>query len=82
MMDSSITLSLAAVCMAMLTIAPLQTHAQSYPVKPIRLILGVGPGSGVENTARPVTAKMEEILGQPIVIEFRPGAGGVIGAMQ
>ncbi len=54
--------------------------AQSYPVKPIRLILGVGPGSGVESTARPVTVKMEETLGQAIVIEFRPGAGGVIGA--
>ncbi|MFM9969110.1 MAG: Bug family tripartite tricarboxylate transporter substrate binding protein [Burkholderiales bacterium] len=54
--------------------------AQSYPQKPIRLILGVGPGSGVETTARPVTAKMEESLGQPIVIEFRPGASGVIGA--
>ena len=54
--------------------------SQSYPLKPIRLILGVGPGSGVETTARPVTAKMEETLGQAIVIEFRPGAGGVIGA--
>jgi tripartite-type tricarboxylate transporter receptor subunit TctC len=58
----------------------LHAHAQSYPVKPIRLILGVGPGSGVETTARPVTAKMEDSLGQPIVIEFRPGASGVIGA--
>ena len=54
--------------------------SQSYPLKPIRLILGVGPGSGVETTARPVAAKMEETLGQAIVIEFRPGAGGVIGA--
>lgn len=54
--------------------------AQSYPQKPIRLILGVGPGSGVETTARPAAAKMEESLGQPIVIEFRPGASGVIGA--
>lgn len=80
MKGSSIALSVAALGMAMPAIVPLQTHAQSYPVKPIRLILGVGPGSGVENTARPVTSKMEESLGQPIVIEFRPEAGGVIGA--
>ena len=68
----------AGLCLSFACIAPL--GAQSYPVKPVRLILGVGPGSGVENTARPVAAKMEESLGQPIVIEFRPGAGGVIGA--
>lgn len=80
MKSINVRLSVAAFGMAMLSFALSAAHAQSYPVKPIRLILGVGPGSGVENTARPVTAKMEETLGQPIVIEFRPGAGGVIGA--
>ncbi len=73
-----LSLSIALFCAGM-SIAS-SVFAQSYPLKPIRFILGVGPGSGVETSARPVAAKMEVTLGQPIVIEFRPGAGGVIGA--
>ena len=70
------------VLLSLCTCVPVVPNAwsQSYPLKPVRLILGVGPGSGVETTARPVAAEMEKTLGQPIVIEFRPGAGGVIGA--
>jgi len=53
--------------------------SQTYPVKPIRLVLPVGPGSGVETSARIVQAKLQEGFGQPLVIDFHAGAMGQIG---
>lgn len=54
--------------------------AQDYPAKPIRLVVGFPPGGGVDIAARLIGAEMQKTLGQPIVIENRPGAGGGIGA--
>jgi tripartite-type tricarboxylate transporter receptor subunit TctC len=51
---------------------------QSFPARPLRVILPVGPGSGLDARAREVTQKMSEILGQSVVVENRPGAGGII----
>jgi tripartite-type tricarboxylate transporter receptor subunit TctC len=56
------------------------SHAQPYPNKPIRLILPVPPGGVGDLYARPTTQKLSEILGQPVVIDHRPGATGTIGA--
>src|SRR5262245_28461617 len=53
--------------------------AQSWPAKPIRIIVPFTPGSGTDIIARTVTEKLSPQLGQPIVIENRPGAGGTIG---
>jgi len=52
--------------------------AQSYPNKPVRLMIGYAPGGSAEAGARPLARALEPILGQPLVFEYRPGnAGGV-----
>ncbi len=55
-------------------------HAQQYPAKPIRMIVGIAPGGGLDTGTRTVAGKMSELLGQPIIVENRPGGGGTIAA--
>jgi tripartite-type tricarboxylate transporter receptor subunit TctC len=52
--------------------------AQPYPSKPIRFLAGYPPGGGVDNVARALGEKLSARLGQQIVVENRPGAGGAI----
>ena len=59
---------------------PFACFAQSYPNKPIHWILGYPPGGGTEFIARTVAKPLSEQLGQPIVIDNRPGAAAIIGA--
>lgn len=54
-------------------------HAQDFPTKPIKLIVPFPPGGPNDIIARVVASKMQELIGQPIVIDNRGGAGGVIG---
>lgn len=54
--------------------------AESYPNRPIRLIVPFGPGAGVDVVGRVVGQKLTESLGQTIVIDNRAGAGGTLGA--
>ena len=54
--------------------------AQQYPTKPIRFVIGFPPGTIIDTVARMVGSEMEKQLGQPIVLEFKPGANGTIAA--
>jgi tripartite-type tricarboxylate transporter receptor subunit TctC len=54
--------------------------AQTYPAQPIRILIGFGPGSAADILARLVGKQMEVILGQPIVVENRPGNSSMIAA--
>jgi tripartite-type tricarboxylate transporter receptor subunit TctC len=58
----------------------LPARAQSYPSKPIRLVVPFPAGGGTDFFARTVGNKMSEQMGQPIIVDNRPGAGSIIGA--
>ena len=65
--------------LAVLLLAAVEAMAQTYPAKPVRIIVAVGPGGGDDFTARQVAAKLSEVLGVQFIVENRPGAGGMIG---
>ena len=57
-------------------------HAQTFPAKPIRIIVPVVAGSAPDLRVRSVAPKLTEALGQPIIVDNRPGANGAIGARE
>ena len=61
-------------------VVTLSASAQNYPAKPIRFIVGFPPGGSADPTARIIGAALSEQLGQPVVVENRPGADSAIGA--
>jgi len=59
---------------------PLSAYAETWPDRPIRLLVGFAPGGGTDIVARSLAPKMSEVLGQQIVVENRAGAAGTIAA--
>ena len=65
---------------AALALCAAQAFAQSYPTKPVRIIVAFTPGSSTDIIGRAVAAKLSELWGQPVVVENRAGAGGSVGS--
>jgi len=57
---------------------PISASAQSWPAKPVRVLVGLAAGGGTDLIARIFTAKLAESLGQPFIVENRPGAGSIV----
>jgi tripartite-type tricarboxylate transporter receptor subunit TctC len=67
--------AIAALCL----LAAFGASAQSYPTRPVKLVVPYGVGGSADVYARYIGAKLSESLGQPVVIENRPGAGSIVG---
>jgi len=74
------TLRLAAAAIAVAAMGIGGALAQTYPTKPVRMIVPFAPGGRVEAVARIIADALSKDLGQPFLVESRPGAGGAIGA--
>ena len=72
--------ALIAATIATLVVFPVRnTDAQNYPTKPVRLIVPFAPGGPNDVIGRVVAQKVSELIGQPVIIENRAGAGGAVG---
>ena len=69
---------LALLLLSVLTLAA-SAAERAYPVRPLRLIVGYPPGGGDDAHARLVAARMSELLSKQVVVDNRPGAGGILG---
>jgi tripartite-type tricarboxylate transporter receptor subunit TctC len=68
--------------LAVVLLCASNAFAQAWPARPIRWIVPTGPGSAVDVNARRVAPKLAEALGQPVVIENKPGANSMLGARE
>jgi tripartite-type tricarboxylate transporter receptor subunit TctC len=66
-------------CLALAALVPLAALAQTYPTRAVRVMVPFPPGGATDIVGRLVVAKMQEVWGQPVVIENKPGAGTVVG---
>ena len=70
-------LRLLALAATLLAVA--SAHAQDYPARPVKIIVPFAVGGPADVYARVIGAKLQEALGQPFVVDNRPGAGAVVG---
>jgi tripartite-type tricarboxylate transporter receptor subunit TctC len=70
-----------ALCLTVITVAPCaMAQTSTYPDKPVTLVIPFTPGGGTDNVAKLVTQKLEAELGQPIVLDHKPGANGLVAS--
>ena len=62
-------------CFALATALSQAVHAQNFPTRPVKLVVGFTPGGGVDIAARTLAPKLSELIGQPVIVENKPGAG-------
>ena len=67
-------------CVLTLFAVAFPAWSQSWPTRPIKIIAPFAPGGGVDIAARLVASKLQELLGQPVIVENKPGGGTMIGA--
>jgi tripartite-type tricarboxylate transporter receptor subunit TctC len=72
--------ALAALALGLALAAP--AHAQNFPAKPVRILVGFGAGGVADLTARIVAEKLSTQLGQQVLVENRPSAGGIVAAQE
>lgn len=75
----------AAAAFGAITLAALSTAARAqgaYPTKPVKLLVGFAAGGGIDFTARAIEPGLSAGLGQPVVIDYKPGVGGVLAATE
>ena len=75
-----LNLSFVAACLAIASLtAPATATAQDYPQQTIRIVVSFGPGGGADIIGRILADSMSRKLGKPVIVENKPGAGGIIG---
>lgn len=80
-MSNIVRTSLAVAAGLLLSVAQTQVLAQTtFPSKPIRVVVGFPAGGPLDQHARLLSDKLQTVLGQPIVMDYKPGAGGTVGA--
>ena len=79
MIDLSATLLRASLVVAAMLAGPPMALAQQYPTKPVRIIVPFAPGGGSDFIARFMAQRLTAALGQQVIVENKPGAGGVLG---
>ena len=78
MRTQPIAVAMTAAWLAVASIGP--APAQEYPSKAVRTVIGFPPGGPNDLAMRPMAQKLQELLGQPFVVDYRPGANSIIGA--